>query len=254
MKNVKWFLGLMFMFSLLLTSAQNPLPWSNGNFPIKNYLIDPGKNSSWYAQGDSIYSIFKVNEKYYASGVKWSKSSMGFAMAFANDGEVPTLVQNGFLPDDVIYWGRCRKGVITQINLISTYKGKLGECAVFAETEHILTVEDNPYYSLDPIWPVLTDLKIEVPTYKKAMTFTQLMDLNKITPKWTEGWYTPELSGTNAKLKLAKNRDGKIFLNACTIRFSKDDVAQRYFFLKIIANPLPNSTSPYKEQVYRIHW
>lgn len=251
MKNVA--LVFMLMISSLLMSAQNPLGWNEGNFPIKNYLINKtDTENTWYEKGDSIYSIFKMDNAYYANGVKWSKSSKGFAMAFANAGDVP--VKNGFFPDDTIYWGRCRNGIITQINLIKVYKGELGEYAIFAETERILTVLDNPYYSLDPIWPVLLELKIEVPTYKKAMTFAQLMPYGKLTPKWTTGWFTPVISETKAKLTLAKGKNGIVFLNQCTIRFSKDDVAQRYFYLTIKATPLPNSTSPYKEQTYKIHW
>lgn len=240
----------MLIISITVT-AQNPLTWNNGSFPIKNYIINPVDNA-WYQTGDSIYSIYKIGDYYYANAVKWSKSSMGFAMAFANDSGVP--LKNGFIEGDVIYWGVCRDGNITEIKLISTYAGQYDVNSIFAETEHALDVKDNLYYSLNPIWPTITELKIAVPGTSKAIPFSKLMPYSELTPKWTTGYFTPEISGTDAILKLSKNKIGLVFLNSCTIRFKKADVDRGYFYLKIKATVLANSRSSDTERVYKIYW
>lgn len=238
----------MLMIVSVFAVAQNPWPWNNGNFPMKLYKINPVDNKDWYQTGDSIYSIYKIGDVYYANAVKWSKSSVGFAMAFANDDDIP--VKNGFTKSDSIYWGRCRGGVITQLKTISFS----GEYATFVPLG-VITVKDNLYYSMKPIWPEITEFLIDKPITSKALKFYQFMPgYSKLTPQWTTGYFTPELSETTAKLTLSKGRNGIIFLNACTVRFSKQDVAKGYFYLTIKAEPLKNSDSNYKSKKYKIYW
>ncbi len=233
------------------TTVNRPLCYNNGNFPMKNYIINPVDNS-WYKTGDEVYSMFKIGDDYYANAMKYSKSTMGFAMAFANDNTVP--VKNGFLEDETVYWGVLRDGGMTELKLDSTYLGQCDINAIFAETDHVLDVKDNLYYSLNPEWPEITELKITTPLITKSMTFAQLIPYKKLTPKWTTGYFTPELSETKAVLKLSKNKQLQVYLNACSIRFSKADVAQGYFILKLKTDVLANSNSKDTERKYKIYW
>jgi hypothetical protein len=233
------------MFIGLALGAQNPLGYNDGNFPSTNYLIDPADNA-WYQKGDSIYSIFKINDEYFASGVKWSKSKMGFAMAFANIHDMP--VKTGFGADEQVYWGVCRKGLIYKLNLQNTYPGKYDTNAVFAITDEILIVHDNPYYSLNPIWPDITELRVKKPVTTKDLTMSQFMAYQPLMPKYHAGGLKPEIVEGDVTLKVNK------YFNSCTLRFTKAAVEKGYIFLKIVATPLKNSTSDQVSKTYKIYW
>lgn len=171
---------------------------------------------------------------------------MGFAMAFANLHDIP--VKTGFGGDEQVYWGVCRKGVISQLKLISTYKGKYDINAVFAMTDEILTVYDNPYYSLNPVWPDITELMVKKPVTTKALTMSQFMDYKPLLPIYHAGGLKPEIVEGGAKLLVSK------YFNSCTIRFSKADVEKGYIMIKIHATPLKNSKSEQVFKIYKIYW
>lgn len=223
----------------------NPLAWCDGNFPSTLYLIDKADNP-WYMKGDSIYSAFKINDEYYASGVKWSKSSMGFAMAFANVHGMPVKV--GFGTDEQVYWGVCRKGVIYQLSLQSTYPGKYDTNAVFEITDIVLAVQDNPYYSLNPLWTDVTDFKIKPPIAGKWIYFRDVLAYKPMTPKYVEGSCKLEICEGTATIKY-----GKMF-NETKIKFTTADIERGYICVVIRAVPLKNSTSTKTYQEFKLYW
>ena len=232
--------------------AQNPEGWNDGNLPLTLYKID-SKQNGWLQKGDSIYSAFEIEKQLYASGVKWSKNAIAFGMAFHNDKSVP--VKNGFEVGEKIYWGVCRNGKIWELELQNTFEKNGDVYAIFQLGERPLIILDNPYYSLDPVWPEITELRINEPTTTKALKFYQFMPgFSALTPKWTTGSFFPEISETNAVLRFSKGRNGIIFLNACEIRFRKADVEKGYFMLKIHATPLKNSQSKQFFKTYKIYW
>jgi len=225
--------------------GENPLGWNEGNFPSTLYLIDPADND-WYTKGDSIYSMFKINDEYYASGVKWSKSSMGFAMAFANVHGMPVKV--GFGTDEQVYWGVCRKGIIYQLSLQTTYKGKYDTNAVFAMTDEVLTVLDNPYYSLNPVWPDVTDFKIKPPTAGKWVYFRDIISYKNMLPKYIECTTKLTVCDGCALVKYGK------YFNETKLKFSDADIAKGYISITIFAQPLKNSNSKQTSKTYKLSW
>lgn len=225
---------------------KNSLAWNNGNFPIINYLIDK-KDNAWYRTLDNIYSMFKIDDKFYVSGIKWSKSTMGFAMAFGNDDSVP--VKNGFESGEQIYWGVLKEDGVHELTLVSTYQGILDINAIFELTDNILDVNDNPYYSLDMVWPRITELKVNKPVTNKALTMSQFIAYKPLMPQYHGGGLTPEIVEGKVTLKVVPK-----YFNSCTIRFTKEAVDKGYILLKIKANPLPNSNSTITEKTYKIYW
>lgn len=242
----------------------NPIGWSDGNFPIVLLNVFKAENI-WLNDGDLIYSAFKVDGKYYASGVKEAANGMCFIMAFGNvgsnkvqlseadyisingfDDRIPVKV--GFDANEPIYWALLREGVIYQLDLISESVGNYGKQAKFEVTNNVIEILDNPYYSLNPVWPEITELKVKVPTTTKALTFSQFMSFRTLMPKWTNGYFVPEIVEGSAKLRVNK------YFNACTIRFTKTDVEKGFILLKIKATTLKNSYSENTSKTYKIYW
>lgn len=216
------------------------------------YIIE-GKVNPWLQKGDSIYSAFEIDGQLYASGVKWSQNLTAFAMAFWATNDI--TVKTGISAGDAIYWGVCRNGIIWELVLISK-EGRGGNTyATFQLGDQKLEINDNPYYSLNPVWPEITEFRIDEPTTAKALKIYQLMPgFSALTPKFTTGSFLPEISETNAVLRISKGRNGIIFLNSCSIRFRNEDVEKGYFMLKINATPLKNSQSEQFFKTYKIYW
>jgi len=245
---------ILMMFIGFALSAQNPLPWSSGNFPIEHYLINKTDvENTWYEKGDSIYSAFEMDDKFYASGVIWSKSSMGFASAFGNDGSVS--VKNGFIKGDSIYWGVCKKGVIHQLKRISTYKSQYGTNAIFIPTGDTLQVLDNPYFSLNPIWTDNLNYRIKKPEklnrdyFLYNLAFTGGKDWRLQYPKYLSGLKWEMYYGSS---KVTNDKKG--FLNQAKFRFTQADVDRGYILLKLTGTPYKNSRSADTSRVYKIYW
>jgi hypothetical protein len=233
------------LISLTSTGQQNPAAWNDGNFPAVLYLIE-GNSNPWLQKNDSIYSAFAIDGVLYASGVKWSRNLTGFGMAFWNTNEMP--VKTGLVSDEPIYWGVCRDGVIWELELQSK-SGRVGNTyAIFRLGDKRLEIKDNPYYSLDPVWPDVSELRIETPATNKALKFPAFMDYRDILPKFTSGYFVPEIIEGNGKLTKSK------YFNSCSYRFTSQDLERGFITLKIHATPLKNSASEQVFKTYKIYW
>lgn len=235
---------ILLVFIGLSLGAQNPFGWNDGSYPLTSYQIKPAENS-WYISGDLIYSAFKVDTSFYASGAKWSTSSVGFGMAFKNDNSIS--IKNGFVIDEPVYWGVWRESSVLQLNLKSSYTADYITYAVFELDSISLDVKDNPYYSLDPVWPTITELKVKKPVTTKALTMAQFMAYKPLMPKYAS-LDRPEVSETAAVIRVGK------YFNSCTIRFGEADVRKGYLLMKIYATPLQNSKSTETFKTYKIYW
>lgn len=260
------------MFIGLALGAQNPLPWSDGNFPSTLINVFKADNVSWLQNGDSIYSAFKVEDKYYASCVKVVSRDMVFLMAFGNTGtgtvqlsdvdsvsivgyddKIPVKV--GFNNKETIYWGVCRDGIIYKLNLISKKVGKYGEEGKFMLTDSIVDILDNPYYSVNPVWPLNINYRIKKPEklnrdyFLYNLAFTGGKDWRLQYPKYLSGLKWEMYYGSS---KVTNDKKG--FLNQAKFRFTQADVDRGYILLKLTGTPYKNSRSADTSRVYKIYF
>lgn len=251
----------------------NPIGWSDGNFPI--VLLNVFKHENiWLQDGDLIYSAFKVDGKYYASGIKEAANGMCFIMAFGNHGtdkiqlseadyitlginnKIPVKV--GFDNSEPVYWGLCREGVIYQLDLISESNGNYGKQAKFEVTNNVMEILDNPYWSLDPVWPDDVTVKIKPPTTRKAFRLYNLAlpypDGSLKYPKYLLKLQWEIVEGTTT-VKNSYNKSNDVYyLNDAQFRFSQADIENGFILVKMKGTTLKNSYSENTSKIYKIYW
>jgi hypothetical protein len=111
-----------------------------------------------------------------------------------------------------------------------------------------MEILDNPYWSLNPIWPDIDELKVSIPVANTYIPFGYFFTYDKLTPSQTPGWFTPEIVEGDAKLRVSK------YFGSCSIRLSTTDVLRGYIKMKISAQLFPNSTSEQSSKIYKIYW
>ena len=276
-------IGLLMLISITV-AGQNPLGWSDGNFP--STLINVFKaDNQWLENGDSVYSSFKVEGKYYASGVKVAARNMVFLMAFGNTGtgtvqlsDVDSVsisgyndkiqVKVGLDNKEKIYWGVCRDGIIYQLNLISQKYGKYGYEGKFMLTDTIMEIIDNPYWSLNPVWPENLSYRLKMPDTLQRRALQRDFYLYQMAYPWKSGgknhkdcqmWYPKYLEGgslnwgvVDGKSTVKNSKGG--YLNIAKFRISIEDLRRGYMLLKLTGTPLKNSKSTDTSRVYKIYW
>jgi hypothetical protein len=285
-------IGLLMLISIGLT-AQNPLGWSDGNFP--STLINVFKaDNPWLENGDSIYSAFMVDDKYYASAVKVAERNMVFLMAFGNTGtgtvqlsdvdsvsivgyndKIPVKV--GFNNKELIYWGVCRDGIIYKLEMISKKNGKYGVEGKFALMDKIvdgqktyleIEIQDNPYYSLNPVWPENLNYRLKMPDTLQRRALQRDFYLYNMAYPWQLGgknnpdWqmqYPKYVQGGSLMWEIFDGKstvknDKKGFLNQAKFRIAIEDLRRGYMLLKLTATPLPNSKSTDVSRIFKIYW
>ena len=265
-------IGLLMLLSIAV-AAQKPLTWSNGEFPSTMYYANKADNP-WMVDGQSVFSIFKADDKFYASGEKVIGNGQVFAMAFHNTGsDVPfrldfdavviglskESVKTGLDHKETVYWGVWDGETIKKLNLVSTYTGRAGETAIFNLTDIIMEVHDNPYWSINPVWPSDTTLKIKTPTATNRQFYLYNLaysgnDGRLFYPKYLLklNW---EMVEGDTKVTNSYNKKKDIyFLNQAKFRFTQTDIERGYILVRLKGTPHKNSRSSETSKIYKIYW
>lgn len=275
---------ILLMLCSFALSAQNPVGYSDGNFPAVLLNVFKSDND-WLQNGDSIYSAFKVDEKYYASMVKEAARGMVFLMAAGNTGtgtiqlsdadsisivgyddKIPVKV--GFDNKEKVYWGVCRDGIIYKINLTHEKNGKYGKEGKFILTDTIMDVFDNPYWSLNPVWPENLNYRLKMPDTTQKRALQREFYLYDMAYPWVSGgknnkdwqlWNPIYVKGGSLKWEMYDgksiiSRSGGRYLNQTKFRIAIEDLRRGYMLLKMTAEPLKNSTSTDTSRIYKIYW
>lgn len=269
---------IAFMFSAAILFPQNPLPWNEGNFPTTMYYLTKADNG-WLQSGDSIYSAFKVNDQYYASGVKVSSSTQVFIMAFNNAGtdvvqvsdddyitipgfgqDIP--VKTGFDFNEQVYWGVCRDGVIKKLTFVNSYPGPAGTSGIFINSDTLMTILDNPYWSLNPVWPSNLNYRLKMPDtlqrralqrdfFLYNLAYSSGADWRMQLPKYLKAG-SLKWEMVDGKSKVTNDRKG--FLNQAKFRLAIEDLRRGYMMVKLTGVQFPNSDSEDLSRIYRIYF
>lgn len=252
--------------------GDKPLTWNDGNFPSTIYWVQKADNP-WMVNGQSVFSMFKVDDKYYASGEKEIGNDQVFVMAFHNTGSdspyqlafdvLPTglskePIKTGLDYDEPVYWGFWDGQNIKQLILTSTYTSRGGEAAIFELTDVVMVVLDNPYWSLNPVWPADTTLKIKTPKTKQALRLYNLAEKGNdgklFYPKYLLKLQWQVVEGTTT-VKNSYNKSKDVYyLNDAQFRFSQADINKGYILVKLYGTPHINSMSADTSKIYKIYW
>lgn len=268
MKNVKWILGLIMMFSVLLTSAQNesPLGWGDGgSFPFRILQLKKTENPI-FQKGDIVYSAFMVDGKLYASAADVFQNRETFVIRALPNANVTvydsitgkiTFVKTGFDVGDEVIWGVWRDGIFNILELQYVYKEEIGVYAIFGVTMDEAILYDNPWFSVNPEWPTNLKYKIKKPTatnktfylYNLAYSWdSNMVDWRMEMPKYITGLKWEMVEGTT------KITNDKRFLNQAKFRFTSADINKGYIRVRMIGTPLKNSKSTNVSRIYTIYW
>lgn len=251
---------------------KKPLVWSDGEFPSTMYHVKKADNP-WLRDGDSIFSLFKVGENYYACGEKLIGNNQVFAMAFHNTGSdeiyqvnfdniVTGLskepVKTGFDFNELVYWGVWDGLSIKKLSLKSTYDGRGGITAVFDLTDEDINGLDNPYWSINPIWPTDLTVKILPPTTRQAFRLYNLAvpypDGRLNYPKYLLRLRWEMAEGTTTVKNSYNKLKNIYYLNDAQFRFTQADIDRGYIMVKLYGDVHCNSASTDTSRVYKIYW
>ncbi len=251
---------------------QKPLTWNDGNFPSTMYHVYQSDNV-WMEEGLSIYSMFMVDNKYYASGESIVTSNQLDVVGFRNTGAdsiysiidpIPynigkEPVKTGFDYNEQVYWGLWNGVEMKKLMLISTYTSRAGETAIFNLTGETIEVLDNPYWSIDPVWPIDTTLKIKKPTATNKTFYLYNLaypgtDGRLYYPKYLLKLQWEIVEGTTTVTNSYDKRKDIYFLNQAKFRFTKADIDKGYILVKLKGTVHINSGSTNTSKVYKIYW
>jgi len=218
-------------------------------------IIFLAKDNSWVKSGDYVYSAFQVDGKYYASGKSTGAKVSGrpaqlsvIGKAWIDSPEDFPGIKTGFYRDEEIRWISYQNGSEYPLTLVNTYSIGGNICGVATLSMMPMEILDSPYWSLNPIWPSINELKVSIPKENIYIPFPYFFPYNLLTPTQTTGWFTPEVVQGDAKLRVSK------YFGSCSIRLSTADVARGFILMKITAQLFVNATSEQVFKIYKIYW
>ena len=220
-----------------------PLSFKSTDFPVSMVILKQTDNP-WLENGDYIYSVYQDKGLMFACWDIQYKSKNVIIKAFGND-DYP--VKTGFDKDEAITWGVYSEGCIFKLKLIEYVWDGL-TFGIGTVTDVQLYVNDNRYYSLDPLWPDIGELKITKPLPDKWYQMYELMSYGLIMPKYIDG--SPWINITMGEAIIKPHK----YFNSTKIKLTKADVARGYLVVTIQAKPLINSNFKSTSKQFRIFW
>jgi len=265
-------IGLLMLISIAV-AGQKPLTRNDGNFPSTIYHVYESDNS-WMKPGASIFSAFMIEGKLYASGENIIGGNQVDAMAFHNTGSdapyqlafdvivqglAKEPVKTGLDFNEVVYWGLWDGAVMKQLILKSTYTSRAGETAIFELTDVVLEIMDNPYWSINPVWPSDTTLKIKTPTATNRQFYLYNLAYSGNVGRLFYPKYLLKLNWEmvegDTKVTNSYNKKKDIyFLNQAKFRFTQTDIERGYILVRLKGTPHKNSRSSETSKIYKIYW
>lgn len=224
--------------------GEKPLSFKSTDFP-SSMVVLMQRDNGWMQSGDFVYSIYTDDSAYYAC---WDVGFTGkdiIVKAFNTD---TYPVKTGLSPGEVPVWGFYRINKMCLLKM-STYKSDGLLFGRASPTGEYIEVADNKYYSLDPVWPDITELKIKPPIAAgRFIPIYNLIAYRPLMPLYVDGVCRLEICEGSATV-----RQGKFF-NDTQIKFTAADIARGYIRVIIRAKALANSTSTNTYREYKIYW
>lgn len=239
---------MMVMLMTLTLSAQ--LTWRGyTEFPVDIRIVERGVMITGAQNGDTIYSYFTVNGINYASWYGICSLRDGTIAKALGDSDLS--VRTGFLQDEEVSYAVKTGGVHKKVIWTGTYEKSEQTLWLAYLSEEVVQIEDNPYYSLSPVWPAF-DAEIypyaQVPTtaYRDRFLY-KYIQWNKYLPQNISGWTIQLVEGTG-RLTVAKSP------SQSTYTFTKADMLRRSVTFKIVVTPLQNSASKDTSRTIILKW
>lgn len=223
--------------------GEKPLSFTSMDFP-KDIIILKAAENTWMQKGDFVYSIYQDNGAYFASWDVGFKSQNLIIKSFASDPEHP--VKTGIGSNETAIWGLWRNDTMRMME-ITTYKDKYytyGKAVI----KFRMTVFDNLYFSLDPIWPAATEFKILPPIAGQYIYFRDVFAYRPMMPKYVAGACKLEICEGSALV-----RNSTTF-NMTQIKFTAADIERGYVVVTIRGTPLKNSSVSSTSKNYKLYW
>ena len=197
--------------------------------------------------GDLIVSAFMHEGNYYAcweAKVASNGSCIGKGLG---DSELPA--KTGFAEGETVYYFIYRNGEYLDVYLLASYQKNSITLWQAEIGDQPIQVFDNPYYSLDPVWP---DIDFTVTPYEQIPTskYADRHLWNYI--QWSK-YFPQHVQNTTVTLLSGK---GKFYPSKYTNTLGywfKDQTEKEVKFL-IKCTPLKNSRSADNERVLILKW
>lgn len=223
-----------------------------GELPVDTKIVEKGTMILGASEGDQIISYFTVDDINYAchEGVcSLTKGTVGKAM---RDSELPK--RTGFLPGDQYNYAVYHDGQYRAVVWTENY-AKEGHTLWKGYLSDVVSIQDNPYYSLDPYWPSDAVVDYTVTPYALPPTthfadrylYKYIKWINYL-PKYYQSLNLTLLEGTGKLTSNAKN------ISQSTYHFSKADIDKKQVRFIINCVPLKNSGSKDTQRVITLKW
>lgn len=218
-------------------------------FPIDIKIVERGKMIVGAYDKDEIISYFTIDGINYAcfGGIcSLTNGTIGKAMA---DSNLPK--RTGFLDGEQINYAVYNNGEYKKVVWTNSYE-KSGHTLWEGQLGEVVEIEDNPYYSIDPVWPESDYIASPYSTAPKASAMKV-----KLSKHFKVGEYVPKYYETYT-FELVEG-DGVIYPydkvpNNVSYKFTKTDIAREYIKVKIVCTPLKNSGSKDTERILKLQW
>lgn len=238
-----FFLGWMNISGVSFITAQ-PLTYRGGKeMPAEILLVTSGD----FYSGDTIYSAYEFDGQLYAS---WKQAASGdnfFVRIMADDNDTPVVTGlQANNPDNAVYV-LYRNGKFTRLKVEKVSANSYFTKVKMTDTEQEVTLNDNLYYSLCPLWPdiqsvtILTRVQVDTPE-----PFYKWLKINDIIPKYTSQIFFELATGSGQLYPSTFDAHWKY-------AFHPDDITRGYIDLLIKVVPLKNCRNCMCERSVRIY-
>jgi len=202
---------------------------------------------SGFRQGDIIYSAYQVNGRVYASWSQPAAEKEFFIRAMADDGENPVKTGVDLVVKESPVYILYRENFFTMLKVERMPGDRYYSRARLTETEKLVHLNDNLYYSQCPKWPENVETTARNnPRRNSSEYFYTWLNFNEVLPKYYERLDFELVTG-DGSLTPAKS------LNYWRYQFKDEDFQRGYIVLKVIATPLKNCKSIENERVIRVN-
>ena len=229
-------------------------------------MIHPGgmiillaKDNSWLQLGDIVISAWKEGGNLFASGeslpakVSGNPPQLGAITKVWTDSD-DTAIKDGLWAGEEVYWGLYRNGVVYQLSITTYVDGGL-TLGIGTLSDEEIVIEDNPYYSLNPVWTDETDFSLIVtPVLNTKYTFYKAIPYDTMLPDYMTK-INFEINEPGIKVSKSVSSKGVVFFNSSTITFTtKEAIDKGYFDFKVFGTPLANSASDAVFKIFKLSW
>ena len=219
-----------------------PVGYVSSEFPTSIIILKQTDNP-WLMKGDELFSAYQDSGNYYAIKSDVFSSDNMIIKAFPND-KLP--VKTGLSGGESPVWAVWRDNKMNLLTITTRQEEGLtfGKAVI---SENTITILDNKYYSLDPVWPEVSQLETAPPKAHKYYFFYEVTLYRSLMPLYCSD-VKLEIAEGDAVLKYGK------YFNETSIKISPSDIARGHIDIIIRGKALKNSKSTDTFRKYRLFW